>query len=75
MKKETSTKVFSCSFCEMLIDFFSQQLSLSMKGTKNCLYCRESSKYDIAVKTKYLVKINPKKTPLPRQIPGSAPVL
>ena len=53
MKKETPTKVFSCSFCEMFINFSSQQLPLFMKGTKNCLNCRESSKYDTTVKMKY----------------------
>ena len=60
MKKENPTKVFSRSFCEMFINFSSQQLPLSMKGTKNCLYCRESSKYGTTVKmiVTMIVKIN-----------------
>ena len=34
----------------MFLNVSTQQLLLSMEGTKNCLYCRESSKYDTAVK-------------------------
>ena len=52
MKKETPTQAFSCSFCEIFINISSQQLPLSLKGTKNCLYCRESTKYDTTVKMK-----------------------
>ena len=52
MKKETSTQIFSCSFCEIFIYFSSERLLLSMKGTKNCLYCGESCKYVSTVKKK-----------------------
>ena len=50
MKKETPTQGFFCSFCETFINFSPQRLLLSMKGTKNCLYCRESCKYYTTVK-------------------------
>ena len=53
MKKETSGQVFSRSFCEIFINISSQELLLSMKGTKNSLHRRECSKYDTTVKMKY----------------------
>ena len=58
MKNGTPTQVFSCSFCEIFYIFSSKRLLLSMKGTKNCLYCRECCKYDSAVKKKDLELIN-----------------
>ena len=42
MKKDTPTKAFSYSFCEMFINFSSQQLPLSMKGTIKIAYIVES---------------------------------
>ena len=62
MKNETPTHGFSCSFCEILyfIIFSSERLLLSMKGTKNCLFCRGSCKYGSAVKKErlYLIKFS-----------------
>ena len=37
--------IFSCWFCEILKKFSSDRLLLFMKGTKNCLYCKESCMY------------------------------
>ena len=62
MKNKTPTHGFSCSFCEILyfIIFSSERLLLSMKGTKNCLFCRGSCKYGSAVKKErlYLIKFS-----------------
>ena len=53
--KETPTQVFS--FREIFY-FSSERLLLSMKETtKNCLYCRESCKYDSTVNEIYTVLI------------------
>ena len=56
-------RFFPVHSVKFFIYFSSKRLLLSMKGTKNCLYCRESCKYDSAVKKKdfkliNLVKIN-----------------
>ena len=50
----------------MFLNVSTQQLLLSMEGTKNCLYWTESSKYDTAVKKRHsltqfssiIIKIN-----------------
>ena len=54
MKKETSAQVFPVHSVNFFIYFSPKRRLLSMKGTKDYLYCRESCKYDSTVKKKDL---------------------
>ena len=54
MKKETRLRFLPVHSVKFFIYFSSKRLLLSMKGTKDCLYCRESCKYDSTVKKKDL---------------------